>query len=123
MKYLVNSGATLSLADGSKFEITKGVHSGADFPESVKSHWAFASYAKQIDDAEADKLEAANADLKAYVASLETVNASLLAQIGEKDKEIADLKAAAVAKSEEKPAAGEEKQETGNAKKQSSSNK
>ncbi len=122
MKYLVNSGATLSLADGSKFEITKGVHSGADFPESVKSHWAFASYAKQIDDAEADKLEAANADLKAYVASLETANASLLAQIGEKDKEIADLKAAA-AKPEEKPAAGEEKQETGNAKKQSSSNK
>ncbi|EOZ9095205.1 TPA: hypothetical protein R1B15_000758 [Klebsiella aerogenes] len=122
MKYLVNSGVTLSLADGSKFEITKGVHSGADFPESVKSHWAFASYAKQIDDAEADKLEAANADLKAYVASLETANASLLAQIGEKDKEIAALKAAA-AKPDEKPAAGEEKQETGNAKKQSSTNK
>ncbi|HIH8961320.1 TPA: STY1053 family phage-associated protein [Klebsiella oxytoca] len=122
MKYLVNSGATLSLGDGSKFEITKGVHSGADFPESVKSHWAFASYAKQIDDAEADKLEAANADLKAYVASLETANASLLAQIGEKDKEIADLKAAA-AKPEDKPVTGEEKQETGNAKKQSSSNK
>lgn len=122
MKYLVNSGATLSLGDGSKFEITKGVHSGADFPESVKSHWAFASYAKQIGDEEADKLEAANADLKAYVASLETANASLLAQIGEKDKEIADLKAAA-AKPEDKPANGEEKQETGNAKKQSSTNK
>ncbi|HHT2290424.1 TPA: hypothetical protein ACTYOH_004999 [Klebsiella aerogenes] len=122
MKYLVNSGVTLSLDDGSKFEITKGVHSGADFPENVKSHWAFASYAKQIDDAEADKLEAANADLKAYVASLETVNASLLAQIGEKDKEIADLKAAA-AKPEDKPVAGEEKQGTGNAKKQSSTNK
>jgi hypothetical protein len=37
MKYLVTAAATLSFADGSKFEITKGVHSGADFPDSVKS--------------------------------------------------------------------------------------
>lgn len=118
MKYLVTAAATLSLADGSKFEITKGVHSGADFPDSVKSHWAFEAYAKQIDDAEAEQLEAANADMKAYIASLESANAELLNQIAEKDKEIADLKAAA-----ETPVTDDEKQEAGNAKKQSSTNK
>ncbi|HGV3499626.1 TPA: hypothetical protein ACNGY8_005312 [Klebsiella michiganensis] len=118
MKYLVTAAATLSFADGSKFEITKGVHSGADFPDSVKSHWAFEAYAKQIDDAEADQLEATNADLKVYVASLEIANAALLTQIAEKDKEIEDLKAAT-----ENPVTDDEKQETGNAKKQSSTNK
>lgn len=118
MKYLVTAAATLSFADGSKFEITKGVHSGADFPDSVKSHWAFEAYAKQIDDAEAEQLEAANADMKAYIVSLESANAELLNQIAEKDKEIADLKAAA-----ETPVTDDEKQETGNAKKQSSTNK
>ncbi|ELO0970673.1 STY1053 family phage-associated protein [Raoultella ornithinolytica] len=118
MKYLVTAAATLSLADGSKFEITKGVHSGSDFPDSVKSHWAFDAYAKQIDDAEAEQLEAANADLKVYVASLESANAALLTQIADKDKEIAELKAAA-----ENPVTDDEKQETNNVKKQSSTNK
>lgn len=118
MKYLVSSGATLSLADGSKFEITKGVHSGSDFPDIVKSHWAFEAYAKQIDDAEAEQLEAVNADLKEYVISLERASAELLSQLAEKDKEISELKAAAA-----KPVDSEEKQETGNAKKQSSANK
>ena len=56
--------------------------------------------------------------MKAYIASLESANAELLNQIAEKDKEIADLKAAA-----ETPVTGDEKQETGNAKKQSSTNK
>lgn len=116
MKYLVTAAATLSLADGSKFEITKGVHSGADFPDSVKSHWAFEAHAKQIDDAEADQLEAANADLKVYVASLESANAALLTQIAEKDKEIEDLKAAT-----ENPVTDDEKQGKGNAKKQQAS--
>lgn len=118
MKYLVTSAATLSFADGSKFEISKGVHSGSEFPDSVKSHWAFEAYAKQIDDAEAEQLEAANADMKAYISSLESANAELLNQIAEKDKEIANLKAAA-----ETPVTDDEKQETGNAKKQSSTNK
>lgn len=118
MKYLVTAAATLSLADGSKFEITKGVHSGADFPDNVKSHWAFEAYAKQIDDAEAEQLEAANADLKTHIATLESANAALLIQIAEKDREINDLKAAA-----ENPVASTEKQEADNAKKQSSADK
>ncbi|SAQ44422.1 STY1053 family phage-associated protein [Klebsiella oxytoca] len=118
MKYLVTAAATLSLADGSKFEITKGIHSGADFPDGVKSHWAFEAYAKQIDDAEAEQLEAANADLKSYVSTLESANAELLKQIADKDKEIADLKASA-----ENSVTDDGKQEAGNAKKQSSTNK
>ncbi|WP_369151617.1 STY1053 family phage-associated protein [Klebsiella variicola] len=118
MKYLVTSAAMLSFADGSKFEISKGVHSGSEFPDNVKSHWAFEAYAKQIDDEEAEQLEAANADLKDYVASLESANAALLTQIAEKDKEIADLKAVT-----ENPVTDDEKQETGNAKKQPSTNK
>ncbi|ENG8967145.1 hypothetical protein ABVL48_001843 [Salmonella enterica] len=122
MKYLVNTGVTLSFADGSRYEITKGIHSGADFPDNVRSHWAFDAYAKQIDDAEADKLEAVNADLKAYVVSLESANAELLAQIAEKDREIAGLKSA-VTKPDDKSVESEDKQETGNAKKQSSANK
>ncbi|EKD6942295.1 hypothetical protein OSL99_005504, partial [Salmonella enterica] len=53
---------------------------------------------------------------------LESANAELLAQIAEKDKEIAGLKSA-VTKPDDKSVESEDKQETGNAKKQSSANK
>ena len=41
MKYVVSGGATLSFADGSKFELSQGIHDSSSFPKKAKDHWAF----------------------------------------------------------------------------------
>ena len=52
MKYIVSGGATLSFADGSKFELSQGIHDSSSFPKEVKDHWAFKAYARPIDESD-----------------------------------------------------------------------
>ena len=89
MKYIVNDGATLSFADGSKFALEKGIHDSKAFPEHVKKHWAFESYVKPIDKADLVS-ETLAEDLTARVSQLEGEVTSLNEQIGIRDATIAD---------------------------------
>ncbi|WP_455853128.1 STY1053 family phage-associated protein [Pantoea endophytica] len=89
MKYIVSDGATLSFADGSKYALEKGIHDGKKFPDSVKKHWAFESYAKPIDEADLAN-ESLTDDLTARVTQLEGDVTSLTEQLGTRDATIAD---------------------------------
>lgn len=127
MKFIVSADATLSLPDGTKFELTKGIVDDSSFPDAVKSHWAFPSYAKQLDAADLAKEQAA-LDLKSQVktlqASVDDLTAQLSAKTAEsdgKDATIADLTAQLAALNSTTDAT--EQVETKNDKKQSSSDK
>lgn len=99
MKYVVSGGATLSFADGSKFELSQGIHDGSSFPKEVKDHWAFKAYARALDESELAQ-EQASEDLAASLVLLADENNTLKAQLAVNDKtiteqgnEITDLKA------------------------------
>lgn len=130
MKYLVSSSAVLRFADGSQVELTPGIYS---FDKNISDHWAFGAHAKAVDDSELEKLDS-GADLTQKISVLEGEITDLKTQVATKDGEITDLKAQVVlltnaqASSQLEEAKAEEaqpdvEQETGNAKKQSSSNK
>ncbi|KZQ75514.1 hypothetical protein A3465_01120 [Enterobacter roggenkampii] len=135
MKYVVSGGATLSFADGSKFELSQGIHDSSSFPKEVKDHWAFKAYARPIDEADLAN-EQSNEDLSASLVLLAEENNTLKAQLAEHEKTITtlgnentDLKAqlaAAQAPAGDKPADSTDKTDnTGgdakNAKKQQAS--
>lgn len=135
MKYVVSGGATLSFADGSKFELSQGIHDSSSFPKEVKDHWAFKAYARPIDEADLAN-EQSNEDLSASLVLLAEENNTLKAQLAEHEKTITalgnentDLKAqlaAAQAPAGDKPADSADKTDnTGgdakNAKKQQAS--
>ena len=136
MKYVVSGGATLSFADGTKFELLQGIYDVSFFPCNVKDHWAFKAYAKPLDESELAEEQNAE-DLAASLVLLAEENNTLKAQlvvhentITEQGNEITSLKAqldAALAAADGKPADTTDKTEnTGgdakNAKKQQASN-
>lgn len=90
MKYVVSGGATLSFADGSKFELSQGIHDSSSFPKEVKDHWAFKAYARPIDEADLAN-EQSNEDLSASLVLLAEENNTLKAQLAEHEN--TDLKA------------------------------
>lgn len=99
MKYIVSGGATLSFADGTKFELSQGIHDSSTFPKGVKEHWAFKAYARALDESELAQ-EQASEDLAASLVLLADENNTLKAQlvahektITEQGNEITDLKA------------------------------
>lgn len=99
MKYVVSGGATLSFADGTKFELAQGIHDGSAFPAEVKKHWVFGAYAKPLDESELAHEQNAE-DLSASLVLLAGENNTLKAQlvahektITEQGNEITDLKA------------------------------
>lgn len=103
MKYIVSGGATLSFADGTKFELSQGIHDSSTFPKGVKEHWAFKAYARALDESELAQ-EQASEDLAASLVLLADENNTLKAQlvahektITEQGNEITDLKAQLVA--------------------------
>lgn len=126
MKYLVSTAATLRFVDGSQVELVPGIHS---FDKQVAEHWAFGAHAKAVDDSEIENLNS-DSDLTLKVNLLEAEITDLKAQVATKDGEITDLKAQVAlitsTQTDDGKAAVEQpdaEQETGNAKKQSSSNK
>lgn len=90
MKYVVSGGATLSFADGSKFELSQGIHDSSSFPKEVKDHWAFKAYARPIDEADLAN-EQSNEDLSASLVLLVEENNTLKAQLAEHEKTITAL--------------------------------
>ncbi|EMP0039490.1 hypothetical protein O2263_004269 [Escherichia coli] len=90
MKYVVSGGATLSFADGSKFELSQGIHDSSSFPKEVKEHWAFKAYARPIDEADLAN-EQSNEDLSASLVLLAEENNTLKAQLAEHEKTITAL--------------------------------
>lgn len=130
MKYLVSTAATLRFVDGSQVELVPGIHS---FDKQVAEHWAFGAHAKAVNDSEIENLNS-DSDLTLKVNVLETEITDLKAQVATKDGEITDLKAQVALLTNTKDSAltddgktdvvqPDAEQETGNAKKQSSSNK
>lgn len=117
MKYIVSQGATLSLPDGTRFELTSGIHDSTDFPVQVTEHWAFPSYARPLDEADIQK-EKDNRDMSAKVITLEAELTELKAVLTEKDgvidglnTELTELKAA-LAKQDKKQGAGDGKKQS-----------
>lgn len=90
MKYVVSGGATLSFSDGSKFELSPGIHDSSSFPKEVKDHWAFKAYARPIDEADLAN-EQSNEDLSARLVLLAEENNTLKAQLAEHEKTITSL--------------------------------
>ena len=90
MKYVVSGGATLSFSDGSKFELSPGIHDSSSFPKEVKDHWAFKAYARPIDEADLAN-EQSNEDLSASLVLLAEENDTLKAQLAEHEKTITSL--------------------------------
>lgn len=90
MKYVVSGGATLSFTDGSKFELSQGIHDSSSFPKEVKDHWAFKAYARPIDEADLAN-EQSNEDLSASLVLLAEENNALKAQLAEHEKTITAL--------------------------------
>ncbi|WIF92452.1 STY1053 family phage-associated protein [Escherichia coli] len=90
MKYVVSGGATLSFSDGSKFELSQGIHDSSSFPKEVKDHWAFKAYARPIDEADLAN-EQSNEDLSASLVLLAEENNTLKAQLAEHEKTITAL--------------------------------
>lgn len=136
MKYVVSGGATLSFEDGTKFELSQGIHDGSAFPAEVKKHWAFKAYAKPLDESELANEQNAE-DLAASLVLLAEENNNLKAQLVAHEKTITDqgneitsLKAqldAALAPTDDKAADTTDKTDntggdTKNAKKQQASN-
>jgi hypothetical protein len=89
MKYIVSGGATLSLADGTKFALAQGIHDGSAFPTEVKKHWAFKVYARPLDEVELEQEKQAE-DLAASLVMMAKENNSLKARLVEHEKTIAD---------------------------------
>lgn len=87
MKYVVSGGATLSFSDGSKFELSQGIHDSSSLPKEVKDHWAFKAYARPIDEADLAN-EQSNEDLSASLVLLAEENNTLKAQLAEHEKTI-----------------------------------
>lgn len=117
MKYIVSQGATLSLPDGTRFELTSGIHDSTDFPVQVTEHWAFPSYVRPLDEADIQK-EKDSRDMSAKVITLETELTELKAVLAEKDgvidglnTELTELKAA-LAKQDKKQGAGDGKKQS-----------
>lgn len=133
MKYVVSGGATLSFEDGTKFELSQGIHDGSTFPAEVKKHWAFKAYAKPLDESELANEQKAE-DLAASLVLLAEENNTLKAQlvtheetITSQGNEITSLKAqleAAQAAAASKPADTTDKTggDAKDAKKQQASN-
>ena len=130
MKYFVSTPATLRFGDGSQVELVPGIHS---FDKQVAEHWAFGAHAKAVDDSEIENLNS-DADLTLKVNVLEVEITDLKAQVATKDGEITDLKAPVALLTNAQDSAltddgkndavqPDAERETGNAKKQSSSNK
>ncbi|MGU3521576.1 hypothetical protein ACLBW2_00515 [Enterobacteriaceae bacterium C23F] len=99
MKYVVSGGATLSFADGTKFELAQGIYDSSTFSKAVKDHWAFKAYAKPLDESEMAEVQSAE-ELAASLVLLADENNTLKAQlvanqqtITEQGNEITDLKA------------------------------
>ncbi|ELJ8292966.1 hypothetical protein RS417_001633 [Enterobacter roggenkampii] len=90
MKYIISGGATLSFADGSKFELQQGIHDSSSFPKGVKDHWAFKAYARPLDESELAQ-EQASEDLAASLVLLAEENNTLKAQLAEHEKTITAL--------------------------------
>lgn len=67
--------------DGSKFELSQGIHDVL-FPKEVKDHWAFKAYARPIDEADLAN-EQSNEDLSASLVLLAEENNTLKAQLAE----------------------------------------
>jgi uncharacterized small protein (DUF1192 family) len=124
MKYIVSGAASLSFADGTKFELVPGIHDG--FPDEVKNHWAFSSYAKLLDEKDFEK-EQQHSDLTVRVGALESEITNLKAQLADKDNEITNLKAQLADKAGDKTDDGEapadNAKDSANAKKQPTTNK
>ncbi|MBP0998248.1 STY1053 family phage-associated protein [Serratia fonticola] len=124
MKYIVSGAASLSFADGTKFELVPGIHDG--FPDEVKNHWAFSSYAKLLDEKDFEK-EQQHSDLTVRVGVLESEITNLKAQLADKDNEITNLKAQLADKAGDKADDGEapagNAKDSANAKKQPTTNK
>ncbi|RDL26867.1 STY1053 family phage-associated protein [Serratia fonticola] len=124
MKYIVSGAASLSFADGTKFELVPGIHDG--FPDEVKNHWAFSSYAKLLDEKDFEK-EQQHSDLTVRVGVLESEITNLKAQLADKDNEITNLKAQLDDKAGDKADHGEapadNAKDSANAKKQPTTNK
>lgn len=89
MKYVVSGGATLSLEDGTKFELSRGIHDGSVFPTEVKKHWAFNAYAKPLDESELANEQNAE-DLSASLVLLAQENNTLKVQVAAHEKTITD---------------------------------
>lgn len=127
MKYLVSSAAALRFADGTQINLVPGIHS---FEKKVTEHWAFAAHASPVDDADLAKDQKAG-NQKAQIKSLQDSNKQLTEQLAEKDKLLAEREVQIQQLTEQlaaltPPPADANKmspQETGNAKKQSSSDK
>lgn len=83
MTFIVKTAATLRLADGSSFELVAGMHD--DFPANVKKHWAFASYAEQVDTSKQD-----SADQKSAAAAKKQIK-QLQGELAESRDEVAAI--------------------------------
>lgn len=90
MKYIAAAAATLSLADGTKFDISPGIHDSNDFPDNVKKHWAFPSYVQPVDEAELEN-EKKGSDLEAKNQALTSEIETLKSQLAERDSTIETL--------------------------------
>ncbi|MGJ0637858.1 STY1053 family phage-associated protein [Xenorhabdus bovienii] len=122
MKYIVSGGATLSFPDGTRFELSQGIHDASIFPENVKKHWAFNAYVKPLDEADLVK-EQQSQDMAARITLLEGENTSLKALLVDRESAITELSnenTSLKAQAETKQDKAEKKQEAGNGKKQSS---
>ncbi|MGO2458769.1 MAG: STY1053 family phage-associated protein [Ewingella sp.] len=126
MKYLVSTPATLRFPDGSQVDLVPGINS---FESHVAEHWAFRAHAKAVEDSDLEKMNS-DADVSHKVSALEGEITELKAQVDAKDVEITELKAqmalltnAPTGDDKNEVVQPGAEQETGNAKKQSSTNK
>lgn len=90
MKYHVAAAATLSFADGTKVELTPGIHDSKNFTDAAKKHWAFSAYVKPLDEADLLKEQEASNNA-ARVSLLETENTDLKAQLESRDESVSNL--------------------------------
>lgn len=114
MKYIVSGGATLSLTDGTRFELSPGIHDSSSFPDGVRQHWAFEAYAKPLDAAELAKEQEAE-NLASSLVLMAEENNTLKALVAEHEKTIADQETQIAALKEQQAAAGDATNKTDNA--------
>ncbi|MGP0913441.1 STY1053 family phage-associated protein [Serratia sp. CY71147] len=88
MKYIVSSAASLSFADGSRHELTPGIHDS--FPEQVKKHWAFTHHAKPLSESDLQQ-EQQDGELSLRVDSLEGQVTDLQKQLEAEQSKVAEL--------------------------------
>ena len=114
MKYIVSGGATLSLPDGTRFELSPGIHDSSSFPDGVKQHWAFEAYAKPLDAAELAKEQEAE-NLASSLVLMAEENNTLKALVAEHEKTIADQEIQIAALKKQLSDAGDATNKTDNA--------